>query len=63
MSIKNSVDFDVLLSFSLVTNFKGTCSPVEILKGYMFKEALRTLGLNICRQWGNTWTDYIGWDL
>jgi len=35
MSIKNSVDFEVLLSFSLITSFRGTCSPFEILKGVL----------------------------
>ena len=54
MSIKNSVDFDVLLSFSLITNFRGTCSPVEILKGYLFKDVMQTLVLNISGQWRNT---------
>jgi len=28
--------FVILLSLFLIRNYRGTCSPVEMLKGYMF---------------------------
>ena len=39
-SIKNSVDFFVSLSLFVIRNFRGTCSSVEMLKGYMVGERL-----------------------
>jgi len=35
----------MLLSLFVITNFTGTCSSVEMLKGYMFREGLGTLVL------------------
>jgi len=43
--IKNLVDFLVFLSFFVTKNFRGTCSSVEMLKGYMVKESLGTPAL------------------
>jgi len=37
-SIKTSADFDILLSFFVVRNFRGTWSSVEMLKGYIFEK-------------------------
>jgi len=41
-SIKNSVGFCCLLTFCARSNFRGTCSCVNMLKGYMVRERLRT---------------------
>jgi len=47
-SIKNSVDllfYSAFLVF-VIRNFRGACSSVEIMKGYMVRERLGTLALN-----------------
>jgi len=38
--------FVILLSVSVIANFRGTCSSVEMLKGFMVMERLETLPLN-----------------
>jgi len=34
--------FGILLSFFVIRNFMGTCSSIEMLMGYMFRERLVT---------------------
>ena len=34
--------FVILLSFLILKNFRGTCSSIEMLKGYMVRERLGT---------------------
>jgi len=38
--------FVTSLSFLVIGNSRGTCSSVEMLKGYMVKERLGTPGIN-----------------
>jgi len=38
--------FVILLSLFVMRNFRGTCSSVEILQGYMVRESLGTSGLH-----------------
>ena len=34
--------FVIILSLFVISNFRGTCSSIEILKGYMARESLGT---------------------
>jgi len=42
-------DFCYFIQFFIMRNFRGTCSSVEMLKGYMMREWLRTAALVGCR--------------
>jgi len=44
-STKNSVDFCYFTQLFVIKIFKGTCSSVEMLKGYMVRERLGILVL------------------
>ena len=46
--IKNQWIFLILLSLFIRRNFRGTCSSVEILKGYIVRHTLGTTALNCC---------------
>jgi len=50
MAIKNSVGFCYSVSLFVIRNFSGTCSSVEMLKGYMVRERLGNPAL------GGPWT-------
>ena len=39
--------FVIFLNLFVVRNFKGTCSPIEMLKRYMARERLETPVLNL----------------
>jgi len=39
--------FVIFHSLFVIRNFRGTCSSIEMLKGYMARESLITLALNL----------------
>jgi len=40
--VKNAVDYIILLSLFVIRICRGTCSSVEMLKGYVVRERLGT---------------------
>jgi len=45
--VKNN--FVIFLSLFVIRNFRGTCSSIEMLKGYMARESLGTPDLKYAR--------------
>jgi len=39
--------FVIFLNLFVIRNFRGTCSSIEVLKGYMARESLGTPVLNL----------------
>jgi len=39
--------FVIFLNLFVIRNFRGTCSSIEMLKGYMARESLGTPALNL----------------
>jgi len=42
---KRKYIFVIFLNLFVIRHFRGTCSSIEILKGYMARESLRTPAL------------------
>ena len=47
MLICNKYLFVIFLNLFVIRNFRGTCSSIEMLKGYMARESLGTPVLNL----------------
>jgi len=48
-----------MIKFIVIGYLRGTCTSVEMLKGYMVRERLGTPGLNTWTWWGA----HFGWRL